>query len=191
MLSALQKGDEVVTAGGIVGRIAQARRAVRVDRDRQRRRDQRPARRRRAAPAQGHDQDAVTSGAGVERASRRASARGRRRAGPHPDHRRMNRYPLWKYVLIAVALVVGIVYTLPNFFPEVPAVQVSLVEGDGEGRHRAARDGRGCAQGRVDHLPRRRARPDRHQGPLRRSRHAAEGEGRAAGQARRRTTSSR
>jgi preprotein translocase subunit SecD len=37
----------------------------------------------------------------------------------------MNRYPLWKYVLIAIALVVGIVYTLPNFFPEVPAVQVS------------------------------------------------------------------
>jgi preprotein translocase subunit SecD len=37
----------------------------------------------------------------------------------------MNRYPLWKYVLIAVALVVGIVYTLPNLFPEVPAVQIS------------------------------------------------------------------
>jgi preprotein translocase subunit SecD len=37
----------------------------------------------------------------------------------------MNRYPVWKYVLIAVALLVGIVYTLPNFFPEVPAVQVS------------------------------------------------------------------
>ncbi len=37
----------------------------------------------------------------------------------------MNRYPLWKYVLIGVALVVGIVYTLPNFFPEVPAVQIS------------------------------------------------------------------
>jgi preprotein translocase subunit SecD len=37
----------------------------------------------------------------------------------------MNRYPLWKYVLIAIAIVVGIVYTLPNFFPEVPAVQVS------------------------------------------------------------------
>jgi preprotein translocase subunit SecD len=37
----------------------------------------------------------------------------------------MNRYPLWKYVLIAIALVVGILYTLPNFFPEVPAVQVS------------------------------------------------------------------
>lgn len=37
----------------------------------------------------------------------------------------MNRYPLWKYVAIAVALVIGVFYTLPNFFPEVPAVQVS------------------------------------------------------------------
>src|SRR6266571_1584383 len=37
----------------------------------------------------------------------------------------MNRYPFWKYALIAVALVVGVVYTIPNFFPEVPAVQVS------------------------------------------------------------------
>jgi preprotein translocase subunit SecD len=37
----------------------------------------------------------------------------------------MNRYPLWKYVLIAVALLVGVLYTLPNFFGEAPAVQVS------------------------------------------------------------------
>src|SRR6185437_14502525 len=37
----------------------------------------------------------------------------------------MNRYPAWKYVIIAVALVVGFLYMLPNFFPEVPAVQVS------------------------------------------------------------------
>src|SRR5206468_5816240 len=37
----------------------------------------------------------------------------------------MNRYPFWKYALIAVAMVVGVLYTLPNFFPEVPAVQVS------------------------------------------------------------------
>src|SRR5690349_14488239 len=37
----------------------------------------------------------------------------------------MNRYPAWKYILIAAALFVGIVYTAPNFFPEVPAVQVS------------------------------------------------------------------
>jgi preprotein translocase subunit SecD len=37
----------------------------------------------------------------------------------------MNRYPLWKYILIAVALTIGLLYTLPNFFGEVPAVQVS------------------------------------------------------------------
>jgi preprotein translocase subunit SecD len=37
----------------------------------------------------------------------------------------MNRYPLWKYILIAIALVFGIVYTVPNFFPDVPAVQIS------------------------------------------------------------------
>ena len=37
----------------------------------------------------------------------------------------MNRYPLWKYITVAVALVLGFVYTLPNFFGESPAVQVS------------------------------------------------------------------
>jgi len=41
----------------------------------------------------------------------------------------MNRYPLWKYIVIAVALVGGFLYTLPNFFPEVPAVQVSSARG--------------------------------------------------------------
>ena len=39
----------------------------------------------------------------------------------------MNRYPLWKYIIIAITLVVGLLYTLPNFFGEVPAVQVSPV----------------------------------------------------------------
>ncbi|WP_153132919.1 protein translocase subunit SecD [Dechloromonas hortensis] len=37
----------------------------------------------------------------------------------------MNRYPLWKYITVAIALVLGFVYTLPNFFGESPAVQVS------------------------------------------------------------------
>jgi preprotein translocase subunit SecD len=37
----------------------------------------------------------------------------------------MNRYPLWKYLVIAVALLIGAVYTVPNFFGESPAVQVS------------------------------------------------------------------
>ena len=37
----------------------------------------------------------------------------------------MNRYPLWKYLIIAVALVIGALYALPNLFGESPAVQVS------------------------------------------------------------------
>jgi len=37
----------------------------------------------------------------------------------------MNRYPLWKYLIIAVALVIAAIYTLPNFYGEIPAVQVS------------------------------------------------------------------
>lgn len=36
----------------------------------------------------------------------------------------MNRYPVWKYVIIVIALLVGVIYTLPNFFGEAPAVQV-------------------------------------------------------------------
>ncbi len=37
----------------------------------------------------------------------------------------MNRYPLWKYIVIAMALLLGLIYALPNFFGETPAVQVS------------------------------------------------------------------
>jgi len=37
----------------------------------------------------------------------------------------MNRYPTWKYALLVIALLVGLIYTLPNFFGEAPAVQVS------------------------------------------------------------------
>ena len=37
----------------------------------------------------------------------------------------MNRYPWWKYAILAASLVIGLLYTLPNFFGEAPAVQVS------------------------------------------------------------------
>ena len=37
----------------------------------------------------------------------------------------MNRYPVWKYATLLVALLIGALYTLPNFFGEAPAVQVS------------------------------------------------------------------
>ncbi len=37
----------------------------------------------------------------------------------------MNRYPWWKYAMLVVALLIGVLYTAPNFFGEAPAVQVS------------------------------------------------------------------
>jgi len=37
----------------------------------------------------------------------------------------MNRYPLWKYAIIVVVLVISAIYALPNLFGEAPAVQVS------------------------------------------------------------------
>ena len=40
----------------------------------------------------------------------------------------MNRYPVWKYTIIVIALLVGVLYTLPTFFGEAPAVQVASVK---------------------------------------------------------------
>jgi preprotein translocase subunit SecD len=37
----------------------------------------------------------------------------------------MNRYPVWKYVLIAIALLLGILYTAPNYFADSPALQIT------------------------------------------------------------------
>jgi preprotein translocase subunit SecD len=55
----------------------------------------------------------------------------------------MNRYPLWKYIVIVIALLIGAIYTLPNFFGEAPAVQVSAgkvtVKIDGATQERVAK----------------------------------------------------
>ncbi|SFB29543.1 protein translocase subunit SecD [Azotobacter beijerinckii] len=37
----------------------------------------------------------------------------------------LNKYPLWKYLLILAVLLVGIVYSAPNLFPDDPAIQIS------------------------------------------------------------------
>ncbi|MDR6233299.1 protein translocase subunit SecD [Pseudomonas oryzihabitans] len=37
----------------------------------------------------------------------------------------LNKYPLWKYLLILAVLVVGVIYALPNLYPDDPAVQIS------------------------------------------------------------------
>ena len=40
----------------------------------------------------------------------------------------MNRYPVWKYVMIGLTIVLAFIYTLPNFYGESPAVQVSSIK---------------------------------------------------------------
>ncbi len=40
----------------------------------------------------------------------------------------MNRYAIWKYVVLVIALLIGAFYTLPNFYGEAPAVQISAAK---------------------------------------------------------------
>lgn len=37
----------------------------------------------------------------------------------------MNRYPFWKYAILILVVLYGIIYSLPNLFGEAPAVQIS------------------------------------------------------------------
>ncbi len=37
----------------------------------------------------------------------------------------LNKYPLWKYILILVVLVIGLLYSAPNLYPDDPAVQIT------------------------------------------------------------------
>ena len=179
MLDALEKGDESRHRRRHRRPHRQARRAVRDGRNRAQRRDDRAARGDFAAAAQGHDQ-----GSDVTRRCALASRATR------PAY--MNRYPAWKYILIGIALAVGLLYTLPNFFPEVPAVQVSSSKATRQDRHRAARHGRGGAEGRrASRIAAPTLDSDRHQGPLRRSGHAAQGQGRRCRRSSATTTSSR
>ncbi|MEL4015625.1 protein translocase subunit SecD [Dryocola clanedunensis] len=41
----------------------------------------------------------------------------------------LNRYPLWKYIMLVVVIVVGLLYALPNLYGEDPAVQITGARG--------------------------------------------------------------
>ncbi|HBV38184.1 MAG TPA: protein translocase subunit SecD, partial [Erwinia sp.] len=41
----------------------------------------------------------------------------------------LNRYPLWKYIMLIVVLIVGLLYALPNLYGEDPAVQITGARG--------------------------------------------------------------
>lgn len=40
----------------------------------------------------------------------------------------LNKYPMWKYLLIGFILIIGVYYSLPNFYPNDPAVQIRATE---------------------------------------------------------------
>lgn len=42
----------------------------------------------------------------------------------------MNRYPLWKYILIIAVVIIGLIFALPNLFPSQPAIQVTALSND-------------------------------------------------------------
>lgn len=46
----------------------------------------------------------------------------------------INRYPLWKYLLLLVTMVLGVIYAMPNLYGEDPAVQVTTSSGDVPGQ---------------------------------------------------------
>tara|TARA_R110001592_G_scaffold188094_1_gene433083 strand:+ start:2823 stop:4691 length:1869 start_codon:yes stop_codon:yes gene_type:complete len=40
----------------------------------------------------------------------------------------LNRYPLWKYLLIIAVLMLGLLYAMPNLYPDDPAIQISSAQ---------------------------------------------------------------
>ena len=59
----------------------------------------------------------------------------------------LNKYPLWKYLLILAVLAIGLVYSIPNLYPDDPAVQISgassalsIEQGDVERASKALQD---------------------------------------------------
>ena len=41
----------------------------------------------------------------------------------------MNRYPAWKYILIVVLVVIGLIYAMPNLYGDDPALQITSSRG--------------------------------------------------------------
>ncbi|MEG3053892.1 MAG: protein translocase subunit SecD, partial [Hafnia sp.] len=41
----------------------------------------------------------------------------------------LNRYPLWKYIMLILVIAIGLLYALPNLYGEDPAVQITGARG--------------------------------------------------------------
>ena len=138
MIEALQKGDEVVTAGGIARPHHKVGDSLPHARDRTEHRDPGAEVLGPDGPAQGHHEERIVKSRRDRRALFRRSA-----SLPAPQSLRsksMNRYPLWKYMLIAVVLLVGVSSTRCRISSaKSPAVQMSAGKSTRQGRRSAAR----------------------------------------------------
>ena len=119
MIEAIAKGDEVIIAGGVMGRVAKLGDSY--------------LGMSRWPRASSCRCSAAPWCRCCPRARSSNSPAGRAGLSPLPqsaDQRSgkdtpMNRYPWWKYAILAAALLIGLLYTVPNFYGEAPAVQVS------------------------------------------------------------------
>ena len=104
MMEALAKGDEIVTTGGMLGRVLEV----------------------------GENFVLIDVGKAVEVKVQKAQVattvpKGTVKTplGKRDRPRAMNRYPLWKNLLILSIIVLGVLYALPNLYGEYPALQIS------------------------------------------------------------------
>ena len=47
----------------------------------------------------------------------------------------LNRYPLWKYLMVVVVIAIGFLYAAPNLYGEDPALQISDSRGRSQAGH--------------------------------------------------------
>jgi preprotein translocase YajC subunit len=117
LLSSLQKGDEVVTTGGIAGKITKVSDDFRGSGSVRHRRNEVPEGRHRRHAAKRHAESDLS----YNFTNRRGAQGAPRLTGGVM----LNKYPLWKYILILAVLAIGLIYSAPNLYPDDPAIQIS------------------------------------------------------------------
>ena len=109
LLSKLATGDEVVTTGGLLGKVTEV----------------------------GETFVTLEIADGVRIKVQKVAGHAAHAQGHAQERLKMLEYPRWKYVLVAAVLLLALVFALPNFFGEDPALQVArkdhnAVTGDSE-----------------------------------------------------------
>ena len=86
----------------------------------------------------------------------------------------MNKYPLWRYLLILAIILPGLIYALPNLYGDDPAIQISATRANKVNVETLARVEQALKQANLAYTP---GELDEkgYQGPLRRYRYSDQG----------------